>query len=600
LGLGLLLAIALVVQVVFFRPFSVDVFFEKVFMEFALKNPELLTSLRILEQFGIESHNGKLTDSSPAHAEGMAKLTRQALEDLHAYDRSGLSEEKQLSYDVLEYFLKITVEGERFDHHDYPVNQLFGVQNELPSFMSTMHQVKNRQDAEYYIERLSQFDAKFSQVLQGLRLREEKQIMPPRLVVEKVLTEMRDFIATPVKENVLHTSFSDRLEKEADVTTAEKDELIRRVGAEISDTVYPAYQELIDYFVAIESIAQTNHGVWNLPDGKNYYAWKVRQHTTTDMAPEEIHQLGLREVARIEAEMNAILAAQGYVDGNVGERMAALGKEPRFLYQDSATDREQVKDDFQVIIDEIDAGLEPYFDLRPASGVEVKSVPSFKEKTAPLAYYSSPSMDASRPGAFYVNLGDMGEIKKWGMNTLAYHEAIPGHHFQMTIAQELEGVPTFRRILPFTAYTEGWALYSERLAKEIGFQDDPFTDLGRLQAEIWRAVRLVVDTGMHEKRWSREQAIDYMVDKTGIDRDGVVIEIERYLVSPGQALAYKIGMEKILALRERARDSLDAQCDIRECNYVVLSNGSLPLFLLEKQVDAYIASHSSVQASENL
>jgi uncharacterized protein (DUF885 family) len=329
--------------------------------------------------------------------------------------------------------------------------------------------------------------------------------------------------------------------------------------------------------------------VWALPDGDKYYQYAIQTHTTTTLTAEQIHQTGLAEVARIGAEMDAILAAAGYTQKTRAERIQALSKSPAQLYANDDSGRAQILKDYQAIIDEITAGLDPAFATKPRAKVEVQRVPVFTERTAPGAYYNAPPLDGSRPGVFFANLRDMTEQPKFSMRTLAYHEAVPGHHLQMSIARELKGLPLFRTVIPFTAYSEGWALYAERLAWEMGFEKDPMDNLGRLRDEMFRAVRLVVDTGMHAKHWTREQAIEYMVANTGMAEAAVVTEIERYLVSPGQALAYKTGMLKILELRERARAALGTKFDIREFHDVVLKNGAMPLAVLERVVDAYIA-----------
>jgi uncharacterized protein (DUF885 family) len=346
---------------------------------------------------------------------------------------------------------------------------------------------------------------------------------------------------------------------------------------------------LIAYFESLKPKATANHGAWALPDGENYYAWEVASNTTTDMTPDQIHALGLSEVARIAAEMDQILRDAGYTEGSIGARVQALAKAPEQLYSDTDEGRAQILKDYQTIIDEISANLGDYFSVQPKAKVKVVRVPEFSEKTAPGAYYQPPSLDGERPGTFYANLRSVAEIPKFGMRTLAYHEAVPGHHFQIAIAQELKDLPIFRRMLPFTAYAEGWALYTERVAWEAGFQKNSLDNLGRLQAEMFRACRLVVDTGMHAKRWTREQAIQYMLDNTGMGDKEVEAEVERYLVNPGQALAYKVGMLKILELRERAREQLGDKFDIREFHNEVLKNGSMPLAVLERVIDDYIA-----------
>ncbi|WP_456405014.1 DUF885 domain-containing protein [Thiolapillus sp.] len=589
LGVGVLLGTVLVIQSIYFRPFDIRVFYEKIFIERLLDDPELLTQLGLVEQFGINGHNARLTDASPRHTEKTSAWERKSLRQLHAYDRAHLDAGQRLSYDVLDTYLTTSVAGDKYRYHNYPVNQMFGVQSQSPTFMATIHPLTSAEDAEFYVQRLSLFREKFDQVLEGLRLRESKAILPPRFVVEKVLSEMRGFIDKKPRENILFTSFAKRLDKVDGLSEGAQARLLEGAEKQIRETVYPAYQNLIAYFEALQKQPLANNGVWSLPDGDEYYAWEVRSNTTTDLSPEEIHALGLKEVERIESEMDHILQAQGYVEGSVGERMAALAREPRFLYPDDEQGRKQILADYQAILDEIDARLGPYFDVRPRSGVEVKPIPAFKEKTSPVAYYNAPSMDGNRPGVFYANMSKVATTYKWGMKTLAYHEAIPGHHFQISIARELKGLPTFRTVLPFTAYVEGWALYAERLARDIGMEEDPYDDLGRLQAEMFRAVRLVVDTGLHRKRWSRERAIAYMLEKTGLPKADVIAEVERYLVMPGQALAYKIGMLKILELREKAKSALGGRFSYGGFHDAILKNGALPLSLLEQVVDRYIA-----------
>ena len=589
----LLLVTGLVLHTLHARPLKIDWFFERVFMEYAIDDPELLSSLRMLPPW-LDWYSDDLTDRSPAQERKLQAKLRDDLATLRSYDRDSLGEGQQLSYDVLDYFLSIQAEGERFSHHNYPLNQLFGVQSNFPTFLATQHAVNSARDAENYIARLGKTPVMVAQVMEGLQLRESKGILPPTFVVEKVLAEMRAFIAAPARENILYTSFVEKLDKlpAGTLAAAERDVLLAQVESAVATQVYPAYGQFIAYYEGLLPRTAGNHGVWVLPDGAAYYAWAVRQHTSTDMTPAQIHQLGLDEVARIEGEMSAILVAEGLEEGSVGARVQQIATRPEQLYPDNDEGRAAIIADFTRIIAEIDAGLGPYFNVRPRQGVKVERVPEFREKTAPGAYYNTPAMDGSRPGIFYINLRNTDEVARFGMRTLAYHEAIPGHHFQTTIQQELAGVPTFRKVLGFTAFSEGWALYTERLAWEIGFQAQPLDNLGRLQAEMFRAVRLVVDTGLHDQRWTREQAIAYMLEKTGMPETDVVAEIERYLVMPGQALAYKVGMNKILALREKARAALGPKFDLRAFHDFVLTGGDLPLALLERRVDGWIGEQA--------
>jgi uncharacterized protein (DUF885 family) len=592
-GLAIILAIGLALQSWYYRPLSIGIFFERAFIQFVLEDPEAISSLGVFEQLGYKGFDGMLTDVSPAHEQKLAKMARDDLETLHAYDRASLSPSHQLSYDVLEWFLQDLVEGQRWLFHDYPVNQLFGVQSSTPDFMVQIHPIGGRRDVDNYIRRLSAFEAKFSGLLEGLRLREANGVVPPKFVIERVLAEMRAFVAMPPRENVLYTNLRDKMGHLGAIPTADRARLLGEAEQAIRDKVYPAYGRLIDYFVALQPKVTEDYGVWKLPDGDRYYDHLIRSHTTTSLNAEEVHNIGLAEVARIEKELDAVLQSQGLPDGTIAERVTRLNGNPHLQYSNDDVGRAACLADYQRYIDQMERGLAPDFAAPPRFNIKVQRVPQFKEATAPGAYADTGSLDGSRPGVFYVNLRDMRDIWKYQMRTLAYHEAVPGHQLQGAIAQRLTDVPTFRKILPFSAYDEGWAVYAERLGWEMGFESDPLDNFGRLQSEMFRAVRLVVDTGIHRKHWTREQAIAYMREKTGMAEGEVVSEIERYFVIPGQALAYKIGMLKMLELRSRAQAQLGAAFDIRQFHAVVLGSGSLPLSILQKQVDNWVAGQQT-------
>ena len=598
-GVGLLglvvVAAALAAHTWYAKPLSIDWFYTRVFLRFALDNPELLTEIRLLEPFGLHGHNAQLADGSIAHEnEAFARIDKDYA-TFHRYDARRYSGQDRLSYEIFDYFVGMIVRGEPWRFHSYPVNQLFGIQSELVNLMTQVQQVGDAMDAEDYIARLGQFPRRFDQVIDSVRYRETRGVSPPKLVVEKVIAQIDDFVAAGPERNPLTVTFREKLAKIPPqvMDSAKRAELASRVARAVETSVIPAYAKLRAYFETLRSRATRNDGVWALPDGDRYYQYAVELNTTTTLTADQIHALGLSEVARVTAEMDAILHAAGYTEGSVGERMQRLAQSPTQHYPDSDAGRSQILADYQAIIEEIDAGLDPYFATRPKAKVVVRRVPGLSEKTAPAAYYGGPALDGSRPGIFYVNLHSLATTPKFAMRTTAYHEAIPGHHLQGSIAQELEGLPIFRSFVPFTAYSEGWALYAERLAWEAGYEKDPLDNLGRLQAELFRSVRLVVDTGLHRKRWTREQAIDYMMATTGMPEDQVVIEVERYLVNPGQALAYKVGMMKILELRERAKTALGSKFDVREFHDVVLRNGPMPLGILERVVDDYVTGRKN-------
>jgi uncharacterized protein (DUF885 family) len=579
------------INLIWFRPWSLNLFYEKVFAETIFSEPELLSQLGLVEQFGFTSHNGKLSDESPAHQQMQIDRWKKDLQQLHEYPLDKQTPSQRLSTHVLEWFLQDQVEGEKWQDYDYPVNQLFGVQNQYPSFMANTHRLFNARDCEYYIMRLDGLPTKFDQTLESLKKREQEKIIPPRFVVEEVLKEMTDFVAKPPAENILATSFKERAAKIDKLNDQQRADFQKRVEASITSHVYPAYQKLIAYFQELLPKTTTDDGVWKLPNGDAFYAYALKSNTTTNMPPNEVHELGLREITRIEGELRTILDANGFAGQPIGPSLDKLGTDPRFLYSNDDKGRADALAEYKHLIDNaVEQSKAHLFHIAPKAQIEIRRVETFKEATAPGAYYQGGAMDGSRPGVFYANLRDMNEVPKWSMPTLAYHEGVPGHHWQISIAQELKGVPQFRKVLPFTAYAEGWALYAEWLAKQAGwYKDDPFGDLGRLRDELFRAVRLVVDTGIHAKHWTRQQAIAFMHDKTGMGEKEVKAEIERYIVNPGQACAYKVGMLKIQELRARAQQELGDKFDEREFHDNVLKNGSLPLEILEEQINDYIA-----------
>jgi uncharacterized protein (DUF885 family) len=571
------------------KPLSINWFYNRVFLQFAINNPELLTQIRLFEQVGIRGHNGELADESIAHEDKTIARLKANRETFKRYDASAFKGQDRISHEVFDYFTTTQVAAERWRFHSLPISQHFGLQSNLPSLLTQTQQVNDAKDAAHYIARLDAFPTKFQQVLEGLREREKRDILPQRFVVDKVITQMKSFIGGEAKRNPLVTELGVKLAKVNAMSADDRAEWLIKAETSVAKRVVPAYQSLIAYFESLQSKVSRNDGAWAWPDGEAFYQFRIEEQTTTKLKADEIHQLGLADVARLTKEMDAALQAAGYKDGSVAQRVQAVAHSAGQIYPDSEQGRADILRDYQSIIDEISKGLDPYFSMKPKAGVVVKRVEPFAEKEAASAYYQSPPMDGSKPGTFYANLRDLKEQPQFSMRTLSYHEAVPGHHFQIAIAQELQGLPMFRSLIPFTAYAEGWALYAERLAWEMGYQKDPLDNLGRLRDEMFRAVRLVVDTGLHSKRWTRERAIAYMMEKTGMPESEVATEIERYLVDPAQALAYKVGMIKILELRERAKVKLGDRFDIREFHATVLQNGALPLAVLERVVDESIA-----------
>jgi uncharacterized protein (DUF885 family) len=573
------------------KPFMFRAYMDRALVKIAFRNPETLTSLGFLESMGIKGHNAHLDDVHPDRTDELFADLKAFGDGLHQYDDEDLDASQRLTKDIALYLTNMLEDAEAFRYHNYPANQLGGIQSAFPSFMDSSHQVNTLEDAENYLSRMSELPRKHEQYLLGLKIREGKDIIPPRFVIERILEQMRDFVATPPQENILYTSLAKKLEEAEEIGDAEAGDVLARVEASITADIYPAYDLFLNYFSELEAKAGDDHGFWHLPNGEAAYKLALRFFTTTGYTADEIHEIGLAEVERIQQEMLEIFAEEG-IDVSQGftDAMDAYSSQPEFYYEDSDAGRQQILDDYKTILDEIDAGLGDAFNVRPKAAMEVVRIPEFREKTAPGAYYEQPSLDGTRPGRFYANLYDIEATPKFGMRTLAVHEGIPGHHFQIAIALELEGVPLLRRFGLFTAYVEGWALYAERLAWELGLVPTNADNIGRLTAELFRAVRLVVDTGIHHKRWTREEAIDYMLANTGMAESDVVAEIERYIVLPGQATAYKVGMMKILELREHARKELGDDFDLAEFHDVVLKNGAVPLDILERLINEYIAS----------
>ena len=397
----LLLAGAVLAHTWYLKPLSINWFYNRAFLQFALEDPELLTHFRILEPFGFQSHNGRLTDASIAHEDLMLARLKDDYATLHRYDASSYTGQDRLSYEILDYYMGMQVRGEPWRHHNYPINQLFGVQSELPNMMTQVQQVNNATDAEHYIARLGAFPHKLEQVIETVRLRESKGIIPPRFAVDKVLDQIKLFLDPGAKGNTLTVSFKEKLDKiPADrMDEGTRSALLARAEQAVAASVIPAYNTLAAYFESLRSKATRNDGVWALPQGDEFYKYAVESNTTTTMSPDRIHALGLTEVARIGAEMDRILDAAGYTQGTLAERMRKLAKSPAQLYPDTDEGRAQILADYQAIIDEMTAGLDPYFGIKPKAKVVVKRVPTFTEKSAPGAYYYPPPLDGSRPAS---------------------------------------------------------------------------------------------------------------------------------------------------------------------------------------------------------
>ncbi|MBI1729213.1 DUF885 domain-containing protein [Candidatus Acetothermia bacterium] len=566
---------------------------ENLFLNFLKTDPEQVSQLRL---FGNQPDptGDQLTDLSAEAQQKNFDYAKNALAEIRSLDRSKLSFEDETGSEILEWFFDDISRGEAFAYDDYPVSPGFGLQNAVVTLMTDYHEIHSRQDAENYVARLSKFGTKFDQITDGLKARAEHGNILPKTLLDIVLNDMKTLISTEPAKNPIYLSFVRRLGELQGISDQDKAALTSSVEQEMTQTVYPAYQKLIGYLQSIESNAPGDDqvGVWRFPDGDAYYAYLVRHNTTTDLTPEELHQIGLSEVARIQGELTETLTGMGFKGANFGEiyrnYRASIQGDPNFNYPDTDAGRAQVLADYKGLIDEALSKVGSVFDLTPKARIEVRAVPPYQQDSAPGAYYDPPSFDGSRPGVFYVNLA--GLPLKPGMRTLTYHEAVPGHYFQIAIEQESKSLPIFQKVIIFTAHAEGWALYSEKLARSLGLYADPYSKISNLWSELFRAARLVLDTGIHYKRWSMQQAMDYAFENVGFQLQG---EIIRYISIPGQALSYKTGELKFLELRERAKKALGDKFDLKEFHNLILGSGGMPLTTLEKVVDHYIQTKQS-------
>ena len=543
---------------------------------------------------GIKKDYDKWTDQSDAHAQAELEHVKANLDSLHKMiNPELLDDQAKISYRLFENEANQRIDNFKWRFHDYPVNQMGGLHVDLPTFLINVHLVANKKDAEDYISRLNGVAMIFDQVIENLKIREEKNIIPPKFVFPYVLNDCKNMLLgqpfDKSKEiNPLLEDITKKVNALTDVDDAAKKELIEKAKAAMLSSVKPSYEKLMAYWVELEKKATTDDGAWKFPDGDAFYDAALKMTTTTSMTADEIHELGLKEVARIHAEMKEIMKKVNFKSDNLQEFFEFMRTDKQFYYPNTAEGKEAYRVKAVQIIDDMKKELDKLFLTKPKADIVVKPVEEFREKSAGGAFYEDPAVDGSRPGRYYINLYNMADQAIYQMEALAYHEGIPGHHMQIAIAQELKGIPQFRMHGGNTAYIEGWGLYSERVPKEIGFYTDPYSDFGRLAMELFRAARLVVDTGIHRKKWSREKALAYFKENTPNPEGDNKKEIERYIVWPSQATGYKIGMNKILELRENARQKLGDKFDIREFHDVVLTSGPVPMNILEEMVNSWV------------
>ena len=560
--------------------------FDTIFDEDLDRNPMMQGYL------GIKKDYDKWNDISEENALKEFEITKKNLKRIQAIDPSNLDTQTTLSRQLFIQKLENKIADHKWRYHSYPVNQMRGMHSSIPAFLINQHSIANTKQAQDYISRLVGIEVLLGQLVDQLKIRQEKGIIAPKFVFAHVIRDSQNIIkGAPFDDSTNSTILADFSGKvdQLEISNEEKQTLIAQAKKALLEHVKPGYSALVSYLKTLEQVADTRDGAWKFPEGEAFYNNALKRTTTTDLSANEIHQLGLSEVDRIHGEMRTIMKKVNF-SGDLSAFFEFMRNDKQFYYEDDEAGRARYLSEATALIDEMKGHLDELFITKPKADLVVKQVESFREKSAGKAFYQQPAPDGSRPGFYYANLYKMESMPTYQMAALAYHEGIPGHHMQIAMKQELTGIPKFRRFGGYTAYIEGWGLYSEMIPKEIGFYQDPYSDFGRLAMELWRACRLVVDTGIHVQKWTVEQGIEYYVNNTPNAKSDAVKMVERHVVMPSQATAYKVGMLKILELREKAKVALGDKFDIRQFHEVVLSSGPVPLNVLENLVDSYIKS----------
>ena len=578
------------------KPYSIDHYLGKELVLGLVDSPEALTYVGILDRFNwLTKHNSRLSIPEENDLEEGIKELEKGIKTLYKYKDSSLTDVQKVTKKIAIFDLENNLkELKEFPYLDYPLNQIGGIHLNTIEFMSDMHPVRTKSEANDFIKRVELIRDVYEGTLKDLEKQANSGIYPPEFVYGHVINQLNDFINYSFEEHPLYTQFMMKV-KELNITDKELDDFDKRIKKAIEDSVTPGFKLLLGFMERTKKNANKNHGIWSQPGGDDYYKLRIRTYTTTDYTPEFIHQTGLSEVERITNRMREILTSLGYdTSKSVGQLMNELNENPDFLYADTPDRKEIIVNDYTEMVNEAIEVMTEYFHTMPKSDVVVKAVPEYSEQTAAGGYYQAPALDGSRPGVFYANLYDIKQTPTYSMRTLTYHEATPGHHHQIAHSLENESLTLYRRFgYGTSAFSEGWALYAEQLALEAGLAENPYDELGILQSEIFRAVRLVVDTGMHYKKWTREEAMKYMKSITGMSDTEVRVEIERYIVWPGQALSYKVGMLKMLELRDKAKNELGDKFNIKDFHSAVLDHGNPPLFIVEEIVNKMIEEAKS-------
>ncbi len=563
------------------------------FLEEAFEENTVASPIALMQQ-GRRERIDEWDDFSDQSTFEQVDRTTRHIERLHEFDFDSLPRAAQISYRIFEIGSEQSLRNAAFYRQQYPVSQMFSFPLGVNYFLSSLHPVTSLEDAEAYLTRVEELERVFGQIAGNIDDRTAFGVIPPSFMYPQVVEGIEGLVALTDEDSYiqhpLYQDFAAKVEA-ADLTDDQKAALLMRMAAAMQGPLRRGYEDIVTAANAAADLATTSDGVWRHPDGEAFYATLAESFTQSGMTPAELHEFGLAEVDRLEGEMLAIVEEVGF-DGTLEEFRAYLLTSPEFNYPDTDEGREQFLAEARAATARVMDAAPEYFNTLPRAGLEVRRIEPYREASAPRAFYNRPTLDGTTPGIFWANLRTMELWNTFDMEALVFHEAAPGHHFQIALMQELEGIPTFQTVASPTAYTEGWGLYAERLAGEMGLYSTPYTRFGGLNSELWRAVRIVVDTGIHYHRWNEQHAVDYMLAHTTLGEEVVISEVRRYLTTPGQALSYKMGMTRILDLRDQAREALGDDFDIRAFHDVVIGNGGLPLPVLDELVADYIAENS--------
>jgi len=571
---------------------KIEKLFDGYFREYLTLNPEKGSELGLPRGSGYDFDRAGLDDVSDAGLQANFDLARKYLGQLREIDTTKVTRSENIDARILTWFLEVQLEGEKFLDHKYHIDHLFGVHSQMVNLMTAYHAIENLQDARYYLERLEKIPIRLHQTEERIDSQEKKRIRSPVFIIHRVITDVEDFTTPEPRENVLYADFTGKLGSLSGVDPATIEELSRKAELTIKENIYPAYDEFVERLKASAENADSLAGVWKLQNGKNYYAYSLKFHTSSSITPEEAFQLGIKEVKRLQEKCRVLLDSLGISgDGTFGELMSQYRAtsntpelEDKFYYPEGEKKRQMVLSGYQSLLEGALARLPEAFSYIPKTQVTVEPVPEYKEGSG-LTYYEPASFDGKRKATFHINMGYI--FPKPAMPSLLYHETVPGHHYQIALQQELTQGRMFKNLFFINGFAEGWAMYVQSLAEELGWLPNIYARISELNSQLFRAVRVVLDAGIHSQKWSKESALQYMQDNLGWSSDN---EVDRYIVWPGQACSYTIGKLKIMELREKAKQELGPKFGLKEFHMTVLENGSLPLDLLEEIVDDYIAA----------